>query len=238
MLIDCGSSNSVQLLTKNFLRAQGVNRLPGLVLTHGNSQDIGGARTVDALFPARAIWASPVRFRSAPYRRTLQEFNRTPGKLHTVSRGDRLGAWTILHPEAGDRFPQADDNALVLIGELQGVRVLLLSALGRPGQNALLGRGEDLRADIVVTGLPVATEAIGEDLLEAVQPRVIIVADSEYPASARASPRLRQRLAQRKVPVLYTRSDGAVTLELSGGRWELRTMSGVRLSSTARSPAQ
>ena len=238
LLIDCGSSNSVQLLTKNFLRAQGVNRLPGLVLTHGNSQDIGGARTVDALFPARAIWASPVRFRSAPYRRTLQEFNRTPGKLHTVSRGDRLGAWTILHPEAGDRFPQADDNALVLMGELQGVRVLLLSALGRPGQNALLGRGQDLRADIVVTGLPVATEAIGEDLIEAVQPRVIIVADSEYPASARAGPRLRERLAQRKVPVLYTRSDGAVTLQLSGGRWELRTMSGVRLSSTGRSPAR
>ena len=127
-------------------------------------QDIGGAQAVDALFPARAIWASPVRFRSAPYRRALQEFNRTPGKLHTVSRGDRLGAWTILHPEAGDRFPQADDNALVLIGELPGVRVLLLSALGRPGQNALLERRHDLRADIVVTGLPVATEAIGEDL--------------------------------------------------------------------------
>jgi beta-lactamase superfamily II metal-dependent hydrolase len=145
-----------------------------------------------------------------------------------------LGPWTILHPEAGDRLPQADDNALVLMGELQGARVLLLSGLGRPGQNALLGRKDDLRADIVITGLPVATEAIGEELLEAVQPRVIIVADSEFPASARASPRLRERLAQRNIPVLYTRSEGAVTLELRGGRWELRTMSGVRLASTAR----
>jgi competence protein ComEC len=234
LLVDCGSSNSVQLLTKPFLRAQGVNRLPGLVLTHGNSQSIGGAQAVDALFPARAIWASSVRFRSAAYRRALQEFNRTPGKLHTVSRGDRLGPWTILHPEAGDRLPQADDNALVLMGELQGARVLLLCGLGRPGQNALLGRKDDLRADIVITGLPVATEAIGEELLEAVQPRVIIVADSEFPASARASPRLRERLAQRNIPVLYTRSEGAVTLELRGGRWELRTMSGVRLASTAR----
>ncbi|MGA2661775.1 MAG: ComEC/Rec2 family competence protein, partial [Verrucomicrobiota bacterium] len=236
LLIDCGSSNSVQLLTKPFLRAQGVNRLPGLVLTHGNSQSIGGAQAVDALFPARAIWASPVRFRSGAYRRALQEFNRTPGKLRTLSRGDRLGAWTILHPEAGDRMPQADDNALVLMGGLQGARVLLLSDLGRPGQNALLERNRDLRADIVITGLPVATEAIGEELLEAVQPRVIIVADSEFPASARASPRLRERLGQRNVPVLYTRSDGAVTLELSRGRWELRTMSGVRLTSAVRGP--
>jgi competence protein ComEC len=234
LLIDCGSSNSVQLLTKPFLRAQGVNRLPGLVLTHGNSQSIGGAQAIDALFPARAIWASPVRFRSAAYRRALQEFNRTPGKLRTVSRGDRLGAWTILHPAAGDRSPQADDNALVLMGQLPGARVLLLSGLGRPGQNALLERNHDLRADIVITGLPVATEAIGEELLEAVQPRVIIVADSEFPASARAGPRLRERLGQRKGPVLYTRSDGAVTLELSRGRWELRTMSGVKLASATR----
>jgi beta-lactamase superfamily II metal-dependent hydrolase len=167
----------------------------------------------------------------------LREFNRTPGKLHTVSRGDRLGAWTILHPEPGDRMPQADDNALVLMGQLQGARVLLLSALGRPGQNALLERHHDLRADILITGLPVATEAVGEELLEAVQPRVIIVADSEFPASARASLKLHERLAQRKIPVLYTRSDGAVTLELRRGRWQLRTMSGLRLTSPARSPA-
>ncbi len=233
LLIDCGSSNSVQFLTKPFLRAQGVNRLPGLVLTHGSSQHIGGAQTLDALFPARAVWTSPVRFRSPGYRRAVQQFNRTPGKLHTVSRGDHLGPWTILHPEPPDHSPQANDNALVLLGRFQGVRVLLLSNLGRPGQNALLERGCDLKADIVVTGLPAASEALGEDLLDAVQPRVIIVADSDYPASARATPKLRERLAQRNVPVLYTRSDGAATLELGRGRWKIRTMSGVRLTSTS-----
>jgi len=223
LLIDCGASNSVQFLLKPFLRAQGVNRLPGLALTHGNSRYIGGAQALDALFPARAVWASPVRFRSPAYRRALREFGRTPGKLHTVGRGDRLGPWTVLHPEAGDHFPQANDNALVLLGQLPGARVLLLSGLGRPGQNALLERGCDLRADILVTGLPVATEAITEDLLDAVRPRLIIVADSEFPASARASPALRQRLAQRNIPVLYTRSSGAVTLEFRRGRWKALT---------------
>ena len=82
------------------------------------------------------------------------------------------------------------------------------------------------------SGLPAASEALGEDLLDAVQPRVIIVADSDFPAAARATPKLRQRLAQRNVPVLYTRSDGAATLEVSRGRWKITTMSGVRLTST------
>ena len=107
--------------------------------------------------------------------------------------------------------------------------------MGRPGQDALLQRTPDLRADIVVTGLPVQLEALCDALLDAIQPRVIIVADSEFPAAERASPKLRERLARRKVPVIYTRSTGAATIEWRKGDWELRTMSGIRISS--RNPA-
>ncbi len=223
LLINCGSTNSVRWLTKPFLRAQGVNRLPNLLLTHGHSQYIGGAETLAGLFSARKVWVSPVRFRSPAYRRAVATFGQTPGRVQILSRGGRLGPWRVLHPEAGDRFPQADDNTMVLRGDLQGTRVLLLSDLGRPGQNALLGRRDDLRADIVVTGLPGALEALGDDLLEAIRPRLIVVADSEYPATARASPRLRARLGQSGVPVIYTRFSGAVTLEFHRGRWKART---------------
>ena len=118
----------------------------------------------------------------------------------------------------------------MLMGQLQGVRVLLLSSLGRHGQNALLERRENLKADILVTGVPGASEAVGEDLLDAVQPSVIVVADSEFPVSARANAALRERLARRPVPVLYTRSEGAATLEVRRGGWEVRTMSGARIA--------
>jgi competence protein ComEC len=235
LLIDCGATNSVGFLIKHFLRAQGVNQLPALVLTHGDLRHVGGAELLTNLFPVKKLCASPVRFRSPTYRRILKDLSGTPEKLRTLSRGDQLGAWTILHPEPTDRFPQADDNALVLFGTFRGTRVLLLSDLGRPGQTALLERSPELRADIVVTGLPVQNEAIGDAFLDAVQPRVIIVADSELPASERASPKLRERLAQRKVPVIYTRSAGAATLEWRKNQWELRTMSGIRISS--RNPA-
>ena len=224
LLLDCGSTNSVRWLTKPFLRANGVNSLPNLVLTHGDSQHIGGAEAVSALFSAQKVWVSPVKFPSPAYRRAVAKLGQAPGRLQTLSRGGRLGPWTILHPEPSDHFPLADDNALVLMGDLRGTAVLLVSDLGRPGQNALLERGCDLRADIVVTGLPSGSEALGDNFLEAVRPRLIIVADSEYPATARASPSLRARLAQSGVPVIYTRFSGAVTLEFYRGRWKARLM--------------
>ena len=42
---------------------------------------------------------------------------------------------------------------------------MLLSDLGRPGQNALLDQGIDLGADIVVTGLPDKGEPLCDALL-------------------------------------------------------------------------
>jgi competence protein ComEC len=236
LLVDCGATNSVELLTKPFLRAQGVNRLPALVLTHGDLRHVGGAELVANLFSVKKLCVSPVRFRSPVYRRILKDYSATPEKLRTVSRNDQLGCWTVLHPEPGDRFAQADDNALVLSAVIGGKRILLLSDLGRPGQDALLQRNPDLRADIVVTGLPVQLEAICDALLDAIQPRVIIVADSEFPAAERASPKLHERLARRKVPVVYTRSAGAATIEWRKDAWELRTMSGIRISSRNPTP--
>jgi competence protein ComEC len=230
-LIDSGPTNAVRLITVPFLRAQGVNRLTSLLLSHGDSHHIGGVEMFADLLPVNQVCASPVRFRSPGYRRAMNRLSQTPGLVRTVSRDDRLGAWTVLHPAPEDRFPQADDNALVLAGAVGGTRVLLVSDLGRLGQNALLERMPDSRADIVVTGLPTASEALNDALLDALQPRLIIVADSEFPASERASAKLRDRLAQRNVPVVYTRQAGAATLEFRRQQWELRTMSGTRLKS-------
>jgi competence protein ComEC len=236
LLVDCGTTNSVQFLTKPFLRAQGVNRLPTLLLTHGDLLHVGGAELVAGLFSVRTFCVSPVRFRSPVYRQILRNWSRTPEKLRTLSRNDQLGCWTVLHPEPGDHFSQADDNALVLSALIGGQRVLLLSDLGRPGQEALLQRTPGLRADILVTGLPAQFEALGDALLDALQPRLIIVADSEFPVAERASPKLHERLARRKLPVIYTRQTGAATIEWRNNDWELRTMSGIRISS--RNPAR
>jgi competence protein ComEC len=230
-LMDCGATNSVEFITKPFLRAQGVNRLPALILTHGDLRHIGGAGLIAELFRPHQILISPVRFRSPAYRQLTQQFELTPEWLQKISRGAPLGSWTVRHPSDSDRFGRADDGALVISGSFHGARVLLLSDLGRAGQNALLERTPDLRADIVVTGLPTQEEPLSEALLDAIQPRLIVVADSEFPASERASAKLRERLAQRNTPVIFTRSAGAATIEFRRSGWEVRTMNGVRFKS-------
>lgn len=218
LLVDCGNSNSVASVMKPFLRAQGVNHLPQLALTHGDVRHVGGVKLLASLFPVRQLVTSPTHFRAPTYRSALTEFSHIH---HELNRGDMIAGWTVLHPDSADHFTEADDSALVLRGTFSGTRILLLSDLGRLGQDKLLERFPDLRAEIVVACLPEQGEPLDEPLLDAIKPELIIIADSEFPAGKRAGTKLRERLAQRAVPVIFTRDFGAVKISLRENQWHV-----------------
>jgi ComEC/Rec2-related protein len=229
VLLDSGSSNAVRFVVGPYLRARGVDYLEHLALTHGDARHVGGAEGTAALFSPRQICVSAAKTRSPAYRRAVDQFRREPERFRLISRGDQLGAWTVLHPAREDSFSRADDNALVVRGEFDGIRVLLLSDLGPLGQEALLKREADPRADIVVAGLPSMGEPLGDELLQAIRPKLILVADSEVPASEKAGPRLTGRLARSRIPVLYTRQWGATTITINRKGWKAASMNGLRV---------
>ena len=225
-LIDCGDADAVGFTLKPFLRAQGVNHLSRLALTYGSARNNGGAESLTELLGVDELVTSPVPFRSGTYRDVVAKFNQPPERHTVIQRGDHAGGWQVLHPSAGEDFAHADDAALVLLGNFHRVRVLLLSDLGRNGQSALLTRTNALRADVVIAGLPDEGEPLCDALLDAVQPKAIVVADSEFPATRRAGSKLRERLEQKKIPVIYTRTTGAVTIVARPEGWVLRTRDG------------
>jgi competence protein ComEC len=224
-LVDCGNENAANFTLKNFLRAQGVNKIPRLILTEGDSQNCGGAELLDELFGVGELWTSGAKFRSGVYKETVSEFEKS-SRHKIFNRGEDVGAWKILVPSGTNNFPRADDNALVLLGNFSGAKVLLLSDLGRAGQNELLARTNDLRADIVVAGLPNEGEPLCDALLDAIQPKIIVIADSEFPANRRAGRELQKRLETKGIFTIYTRVSGAVTILANSSGWELRAMDG------------
>jgi competence protein ComEC len=231
-LVDCGNESAVEYTLTQFLHAQGVNKIPRLVLTEGDGRNIGGAQSLNQLFGVGEIYTSPIHFRSSAYRNAVSGFDPPPARHQIIQSGDKIGCWQVLYPDTNDNFPRADDNALVLLGNFHGTKILLLSDLGREGQSALLAYTNDLHANIVIAGLPEEGEPLCDALVNAIQPNIIVIADSEFPASRRANPKLRERLKQKQVPVIYTRASGAVTIRVRPNGWELRATDGEKLSST------
>ena len=235
-LINCGNENSVAFVLKSFLQAQGVNQLPRLVLTAGDKKNCGGVKLLNELFGIGEIWTSNEKFRSAAYRDALALFDSTPARHKSFLTGTTNGAWTALFPTGASGSARADDHPLVLRGNFAGGNVLLLSDLSRAGQAELLEKTADLRADIVVAGLPNQGEPLNDALLAAVQPRVIVIADSEQPATRRAGRALKERLAATKIPVIYTRTAGAVKIIFRREGWSLTARDGEQFDSHTLPP--
>ncbi len=226
LLVDCGGESAAGFIVKPFLHAQGFGPLPHLALTHGDQRRIGGFPIIAAEFNPNISFTSPARSRSPAHRDALDWLAARPARWKSVALGDRAAGWEVLHPAATDKFDRADDTALVLRGEFHGLRVLLLSELGAAGQRALLARGGDLRADLVVAGMPEHGGPLAGDLLAAIQPRLIVLADAEFPAMKRAKPALLHRLARGADAFLSLRATGSLTVTFTADGASLRSVDG------------
>jgi competence protein ComEC len=233
-LVNCGSQDAVDLTLKDFLRAQGVNTLPRLVLSDASIRNCGGAQRLDELFSVGELWTGAAPFHTAAYHAAVSRFEAltnapgSTGRHHLFHYGDATGCWQVLFPVVTNAPFRAGDGALVLRGNFSGTRILLLSDLSRTGQSELLGLTNDLRADIVITGLPDEGEPLCDALIAAAGPKVIVVADSASPANRRSPPALKERLERMHIPVVYTRTAGAVKIDAGPSGWVLTAMAGQR----------
>jgi competence protein ComEC len=222
-LMDCGNRSAVEFTLKPFLQANGVNRLAHLLLTYGDVAQTGGAAQLNKLFPVKRALASPVVFRSSTYREIISELESRSMLQRSATNGFQHAPWTVLHPNAADRFPFAEDHAVVALGNFDGTRVLLTSDLGKAGQNAVFARHPELRADVVIAGLPSKAEPLANEWLQVLHPHTIVLADSDWPATRRASRQLIARLRRSGVEVITTSKAGAVTISMRGSVSRIHT---------------
>lgn len=231
LLVDSGDEQSFERITKPFLQAQGVNWIKNCCLSVAHVGAMGGAGLVQTNFDVRKFVTSATRNRSVIYKRAVARLDETPDTRKLVKAGDDLSGWNVLHPGEADQYSRADDNAVVLQRNFGKTSVVLLSTLGRDGQVTLAERRPDLRADIVVAGLPTQEEPLCEPLLEVLQPKLIVIVDSDFPANRRASEKLRTRLKNSKMRVIYCSDVGALTFAFKPSSWKLTDANGAVLES-------
>lgn len=218
--INCGHRTSFDLFVKPFLQAEGVNEIERLVIARADVRHNGAINDLQNRFHIRAAFGAPHKSLSAPFRETITELARRTSLRSCATNGAVLGPFKVLHPDASDQFKRGQEHSVVLMARIEGVNVLFLSSLGSAGQNALYNRLGDKRADIIVTGMTDSGEPLAPALLEQLQPKLIIFADTPRAAFPAA---LQKRLSATNAQVIFTRDTGAVTLRLRRGSWSVQT---------------
>jgi beta-lactamase superfamily II metal-dependent hydrolase len=190
-LFDCGSEAQFETLLLPALRNYGLDRLEGLALSHGDAAHIGGAFKTQQLLRPRHFVDSASRDRS-PTRRRL---GATPvsggGPLRAVAAGDCLQSpplptVEVLFPPRGLSASLADDKCLAVRFRSSGWSLLYTADSGYPTERWLLEHCPDmLAADIWVRGNHIREVTGTEAFVQAVNPRLIVVAGAPDSRDAR-----------------------------------------------------
>ena len=226
MLIDCGDERMVEYVIPRHLRSRGVDNIGDLVLTHSVKHHAGGFVGLLEEQLITQISLSHARSTSKVHKMVLENLGDSNRK-RIVSDGDKIGPWEVLHPASGEDFSRSTDDALVLAGEFHGVRVLLMSDLGRDGRQALIKRDADLRADVLVVSVPDRSSTLGLGMLRLIQPKVILVHDCNFPVTERASIDWLEQLQASGAQVFSVRKVGGIRLTVKSGEWRLENSRGI-----------
>ncbi len=200
-------SDAGQRVVVPFLRAQGINRVDTLVITHRDSDHAGGAASVLAALPVGGVLTS------------VPEFG---GRLCEAGlRWEWDGvAFEVLHPLHGEVAGEGSTNAVscVLRVEAAGRRLLLTADIQAQEEAALLARhAEGLAADILQVAHHGSKTSSTEAFLIAVGAREAVIPAGYRNRFGHPTEEVLDRLARQGARVWRTDRDGAIEVRLGAG---------------------
>ena len=220
-LFDAGSVRDYERFLRDYLHSRGIDRLDGLLLSHGDSLHIGGAIPLLDEFQPRRVIDNGAPDRSSVHQNLIV---RAPSR-ETAASGDvfhlsRRISVRILYPPKKIRAKSADDQALVVQLVIDDRhRVLLVSDCGLTTERALLAAPNDIRSEIVIKGQHYSGESGSAEFLDAVQPRLIVASSVDFPARERISDDWARMARERGIRLFRQDETGAVRLEFFHDSW-------------------
>ncbi len=219
-LFDTGSARDYEGFLRDYLHSRGIDRLDGVVLSHGDSLHIGGAiQLLDEFRPRRLLDnaapdRSPVHHAMLVRRRQLVASGDSIRISHDVVA-------SVLYPPAPFQAKAADDEALVVRLEIGGkFHVLLVSDSGTKTEEALLRtKPNELRSDVLIKGRHYSGEPGLGNFLDAVQPRLIIATSVAFPERERLPDAWAEMVRDRGITLFRQDQSGAVKIEFFDDHW-------------------
>lgn len=234
MLVDAGGEpfapvDVAQRLLLPYFRHERVHSLDVAVLSHPHPDHFGGFTTLLGRLPIREFWATPMKGDHPGYKAFSQAIKHSPAaKASLPSPPTRWFGEVrvdILHPfppsGEGDGYYwglHANDNSLVLLLTYRKIRILLSGDLEAGGERILLQRYPKLQVDLLKIGHHGSRTSSTDAFLDALRPKAAVVSLGRHNLFGFPHPAIRQRFAQRSIPVWRTDQCGRLRVTTEGSR--------------------
>jgi competence protein ComEC len=224
------------------LRAMGLRRLDGLVITHADPDHVQGARSVVRRLRVGSVWDGVPVPSSADLRDLAAEAALRTVSWRSVQAGDveRFGDVEIrvLHPPppGWERQQVRNDDSVVLEVRLGAVSLVLPGDIGQEGERAILPRLEPGRLVVLKAPHHGSASSSTSALLDRLRPAVAIFSCGHGNRFGHPHPAVIARYQARGAELFSTAEDGAVVVETNGVQVDVRAWTGRRVTFATSSP--
>jgi competence protein ComEC len=228
-LFDCSNERTYQRVVREYLHWTGINRLSGLLLTHGDALHLGGTVQLLEDFPRIRVVDNAAPDHSAVHRRLQRLFRERRIRQDSLTAGEEFSLSRdvtahVLFPPRNFSSPTADDQEYVLhLLVAPATWILFMSDSGIKTEQALLASRLNLVSDIIIKGQHHSGESGSEAFLDATRPRLIIATSRDFPGYERISDAWAENLRKRGIKLFRQDETGAVTLRFRQDSWEAQS---------------
>jgi competence protein ComEC len=204
-----------------FLRAQGVTRVEAVILTHPDADHIGGLPAVLRGIEVGRLIEPGLPVGKPLYLETLrvaeeQGVRWSAARSGRVLRMDGV-VFTLLWPDAEtvDAAPDANEISSVVQVRYKGFSALITGDVSAGVEQQLATKhGRALQAQILKAGHHGSRTSTSTELLDAVQPEVVVISAGRRNRYGHPSPEVLRRLEERGITVARTDREGTVSVRV------------------------
>ena len=180
MLIDAGDTDkgtTVQL----YLKKQGVKALKYLVLTHPDSDHIGGAPVIITKFNIGSAYVSNFKKTTKTYDKVVQAFKYKSITPTTPKVGSQvtLGTATVTFLAPNRIYDTPNNSSIALLVQDGSKRFLFTGDAEEEAESDIVDTGINIKADVYQVGHHGSSTASSDKLLDAVQPTAAVISCGE-----------------------------------------------------------
>jgi competence protein ComEC len=212
---------------------RGIIRLDSLLVTHGDPDHIGGARSLIEDFSPGVLWQGIPVPGHAPLENVLARARGLgiPVTQEWSGGGMRIGKALVrvLHPPPPpdwERRRVRNDDSLVLEVTVGDVTILLLGDVGTSVERSLVNRLTPARHRILKVGHHGSRTSTSRELLDAWRPDIALISCGRGNSFGHPAPEVLERLASIGASVYRTDLHGQISLETDGARVQVQTYVG------------
>lgn len=180
MLIDAGDDSKGTAI-QNYLNKQKIKTLDYLILTHPDSDHIGGAPVIITKFEITKVFVSNYEKDNKTYQKLIQALDHKRLKYTTPQVGTEyaLGTATITILAPNDEYDDPNDASIALIVRNGDNTFLFTGDAGADAEEDILDNEIDISADVYKVGHHGSKYSTSEEFLEAVSPEYAVISCAE-----------------------------------------------------------